>query len=313
MTQQQNTKPLVSILICNYNYGRFIATAIDSALAQTYPNIEIIVVDDGSTDNSREVIESYSDRVRAIFQQNGGQSSAFNAAFAASSGEIICLLDSDDFFLADKVAKAVQGYAKNPSAKWLFHPLHRVHESDGNMGIQEPLGDSRILDYRRRTNKFTAPPTTGLTFLRSTFARMVPLPEKVRIVADNYMKFVSMALYPGFYLTEPLGVLLLHGKNAYSMGVTKDRRAQSDIEIASAIRSHFPNLTPQADRLISITLAKYWRLPQCDAPTAERQRAYLRDSSVTSKARIYAGAAFRCLKRSTLGVTPFVHETKVRA
>ena len=68
----------VSIIISNYNYGRFLSAAIDSALAQTYQTVEVIVVDDGSTDNSREVIESYGDRITALFQKNGKQAAALN-------------------------------------------------------------------------------------------------------------------------------------------------------------------------------------------------------------------------------------------
>jgi glycosyltransferase involved in cell wall biosynthesis len=68
--------PLVSILINNYNYGRFLTEAIDSALNQTYSNIEVIVVDDGSTDNSQEIIKSYQDKIIPILKPNGGQASA---------------------------------------------------------------------------------------------------------------------------------------------------------------------------------------------------------------------------------------------
>jgi hypothetical protein len=83
-------QPLVSILINNYNYAHFVTEAIESALAQTYRHVEIIVVDDGSTDDSREVIGRFGNLVRMVAKENGGQASAFNAGFAASKGEIIC-------------------------------------------------------------------------------------------------------------------------------------------------------------------------------------------------------------------------------
>ncbi len=85
-----NDAPLVSILINNYNYARFLDEAIASALNQTYGAVEVIVVDDGSTDNSRSVVASYGNRVRLIAKGNGGQASAFNSGFAASSGDVIC-------------------------------------------------------------------------------------------------------------------------------------------------------------------------------------------------------------------------------
>ena len=107
MTYDQEKLPLVSVIINNYNYGHFLGEAIDSVLNQTYPNIEIVVVDDGSTDNSREIISSYQEKIISVLKENGGQASAFNAGFAASRGDIIFMLDSDDIFVPEKVAEVV--------------------------------------------------------------------------------------------------------------------------------------------------------------------------------------------------------------
>jgi glycosyltransferase involved in cell wall biosynthesis len=101
-------KPLASIIVNNYNYGRFLQDATDSALNQTYSNIEVIVVDDGSTDNSREIIDSYGKQVIPILKQNGGQASAFNTGFVVSRGEVIIFLDADDMLLPTAVEKAVE-------------------------------------------------------------------------------------------------------------------------------------------------------------------------------------------------------------
>ncbi|HJX31854.1 MAG TPA: glycosyltransferase family A protein [Thermodesulfobacteriota bacterium] len=90
--------PLASIIITSYNYDKFLSRIIDSALQQTYPFKEVIVVDDGSTDNSRHIINSYGDRIIPVFKENGGLNSATNAGFFASRGEIIFFLDSDDIF-----------------------------------------------------------------------------------------------------------------------------------------------------------------------------------------------------------------------
>jgi len=101
-------QPLVSVIINNYNYGRYLGQAIDSVLTQTYPNIEVIVVDDGSTDGSQEIIKSYGDKIISVLKANGGHASTFNAGFAVSKGDIICLLDSDDMFFSTKVAEIVR-------------------------------------------------------------------------------------------------------------------------------------------------------------------------------------------------------------
>jgi glycosyltransferase involved in cell wall biosynthesis len=101
----------VSVIIPNYNYSQYLGEAIDSVLAQTYSPIEIIVVDDGSTDGSREVLESYGDRVTAIFQQNAGVSAARNNGVSQSHGEFVAFLDADDAWLPAKVELQMQVFA----------------------------------------------------------------------------------------------------------------------------------------------------------------------------------------------------------
>src|ERR1035441_690125 len=122
--------PSVSVVIDNYNYGRFLGEAIDSALNQTYPNVEVIVVDDGSTDNSREVIASFGDRIITVLKENGGQTSALNAGFTASRGEWIYLLDSDDLFNTNKVQRISELATEYPTAGMIAHN-HDYCTADG--------------------------------------------------------------------------------------------------------------------------------------------------------------------------------------
>lgn len=306
-TENTKTRPLVSILIVNYNYGRFIATAIESALSQTYSHIEVIVVDDGSTDNSREVIAGYSGRVRTIYKQNGGQPSATNAAFEASAGDIICLLDSDDYFLPDKVSKIVACYQQHQEALYVFHALQRIDINGTNIGINEPMDGSRWLD--RKVKGFMSPSTTGLTFRRSAWNMLGTMPEELTVLGDNYFKFVIMELARGYYLAEPLGVMRLHGDNLFSMGNWGVSRFPADIKVALAMRSNFPRLEAKADSLVSITMANYWRLKARDKSTLEQLRAYseqlqayLRQSSAGGRARIYVGAVLRYCRQVVRGI-----------
>src|SRR5262245_51139977 len=97
-----------SIVISNFNYGRYLADAIESALAQTYSHLEVIVVDDGSTDNSHKIIEGYGERIVAISKKNGGQASSYNAGFAASRGEYVCFLDADDLLEPTAIAESIE-------------------------------------------------------------------------------------------------------------------------------------------------------------------------------------------------------------
>jgi glycosyltransferase involved in cell wall biosynthesis len=100
-----NSEPLVSIIIPTYNCGRFLSDAIESGLAQTYPRIEIIVVDDGSTDNTGSVAAKYEDRVTYMVQRNEGPASARNAGIVASKGDYLVFLDSDDRLLPEMVER----------------------------------------------------------------------------------------------------------------------------------------------------------------------------------------------------------------
>src|SRR6266705_326520 len=126
-------QPLVSIVINNYNYARFLRDAIDSALNQSYDRTETIVVDDGSTDNSREIIAGYGDRIIAVLKENGGQNSAFEAGFATSSGSIVCFLDSDDVCLPAKVGRIVEALEPYPPVGSCFHALKAVDEAGGEI------------------------------------------------------------------------------------------------------------------------------------------------------------------------------------
>jgi glycosyltransferase involved in cell wall biosynthesis len=103
-----STNLLVSVIIPTYNRVQYICEAIDSVLAQTYNNTEVIVVDDGSTDNTRDIIQQYDSKVKYIFQNNAGPSAARNNGIKQSSGELIAFLDSDDIWLAEKLELQIE-------------------------------------------------------------------------------------------------------------------------------------------------------------------------------------------------------------
>jgi glycosyltransferase involved in cell wall biosynthesis len=109
-------KPLVSIIIPCYRQAQFLRTAIDSALAQSYPHIEVIVVNDGSDDNTEEVAKSYGDRIRYIWRPNGGLSAARNTAIAHAKGEYFKFLDSDDHLGPDQIAWHMEALEGRPDA-----------------------------------------------------------------------------------------------------------------------------------------------------------------------------------------------------
>jgi glycosyltransferase involved in cell wall biosynthesis len=110
------TYPLVSVIIPTYNRGWIVRDAVDSVLGQTYADFEPIVVDDGSTDRTPQILDAYGDRLRVIRQANQGVSAARNRGIGESSGPLIALLDSDDIWLPKKLSVQVDFFKKNPAA-----------------------------------------------------------------------------------------------------------------------------------------------------------------------------------------------------
>lgn len=102
-----SSRPLVSAIIPTYNRAHIVCEAIESVLAQTYPNVETIVVDDGSIDGTLEVLQRYGDRIRIVSQKNSGPACARNRGVAASNGSLIAFLDSDDIWLPSKLERQV--------------------------------------------------------------------------------------------------------------------------------------------------------------------------------------------------------------
>jgi len=124
----------VSIIIPAYNKAELTVKTVDSVLKQTYPNIEILVVDDGSTDNTREVLSSYQDKIRYIYKENGGASSARNFGIKKAKGEFIGFVDCDDLYARDKVELSVTYLKKNPDFGYLHTGACFIDEKDEIVG-----------------------------------------------------------------------------------------------------------------------------------------------------------------------------------
>ncbi len=136
--------PLVSIVVPNYNCGRFIAEAIDSALQQTYADREVIVVDDGSTDDSLDVLGRYGNRIRVVTKRNQGVSAARNEGIRQSRGGLVAFLDADDVWHVDKLAKQVPLFA-NPAVGLVYCALEYIDEAGRGLGTNFTGRRGRVL------------------------------------------------------------------------------------------------------------------------------------------------------------------------
>ncbi len=210
------TQPRVSVLINNYNYAAFLARAIDSSLSQSGPPPEVIVVDDGSTDDSRRVIESYGTAVTGIFQPNGGQASAMNAAVRASTGDILCFLDADDWWLDGKLQAVTQAFERQPDVGLVYHRLLPTG-SDGRVvsrPIPRTLCSGNLAPRLARTaGVWPFPMTSAISVSRDAWKAVGEIPECFRISADAWLVGAIPFLYPVQALSDVLGGYRIHNNN----------------------------------------------------------------------------------------------------
>jgi hypothetical protein len=234
---------LVSILIANFNYGRYLGDAIDSALGQTYRDIEVVVVDDGSTDNSIDVMESYGARIASVTKKNGGLASALNAAFERSHGDLLCMLDADDIFMSEKVEEVVAASRNAPDAYMIHHQLQIVDEAGKRLHAPFPrhVPDGHL---RRRVIRsggwFPHAVMSGLSFRRSYAERLFPVPERHAVRADpdappvwpdTHLAGPAALLAPVAGIQAPLACYRVHGENLALGQNTADRLVQYEAEM----------------------------------------------------------------------------------
>ena len=185
--------PLVSICITNHDYGRFVGAAVESALAQTHPAVEVVVVDDGSTDASLDVLAAYAGRVTVVAQPNAGQGAAVNAGFARSRGEVVLFLDADDELLPTVVEQVVDVLAQDPEVVDVQF-LGALVDADGApLGATVPrtaalLGTGDLRDVVLRHRCYPWQPTSGHAYRRTALEQVLPLPaHEYRTAADSYL------------------------------------------------------------------------------------------------------------------------------
>lgn len=212
--------PLVSIIVTNFNYGKFLSDAIESALRQSYPGVEVIVVDDGSTDNSRDVIDCYGKRIRSILKQNGGQGSAINAGFSKSHGDILIFLDADDILLPDTVQHIVDAYRAEPGAAKIMYRLEVVDANGHRTGVLRPHAHLPMHSGSLQQHVLSFPfdmiwmATSGNAFAAWALRHILPIPEKeYPILADYYLSLITPLFGPVVFLEDVGAYYRIHGNN----------------------------------------------------------------------------------------------------
>jgi glycosyl transferase family 2 len=213
--------PLVSIIITNFNYARYLAQSIDSALAQTHPRTEVAVVDDASVDNSRDIIRQYGSRIIAVLRErNGGHGAAFNAGFAAITGDIVVFLDADDYLYPGAVARVVSAWI--PGISKVQYRLDLVDVAGGKLDLfpapEVRFDSGDVVPRMLATGRYETAVTSGNAFARGPLEKILPVPEaEFRMGAEAYLVTLAPFHGPVVSLDEPLGAYRQHGANAWRL------------------------------------------------------------------------------------------------
>ncbi len=210
-------KGRVSVVIPNYNYAHFLRETIDSVLAQTYSDIEIIVVDDCSTDASKEILISYGKRIRTVYQQNCGVSAARNNGVKASNGKYVAFLDADDAWLPAKIEKQVARFAADEKLGLVHVGVNEV-DAEGNSLLErlEGLEGDVSGDLLMLKREGILGGGSGLMVPRKIFDEVGGFDTRLSTSADWDLFYQISSRYPVGFVPEILLKYRVHHSNMHS-------------------------------------------------------------------------------------------------
>ena len=222
-------RPTLSILIDTYNHEKFIEQAVVSVLEQDFPlqSAEILVVDDGSTDLTPQILKKFEPQVRVLRKTNGGQASAFNFAIPQCRGEIIAFLDGDDWWTKDKLRTIMDVFEANADVGAIGHGCLMV---DGDGKLQKIVGPKETIRLNVRTPESARVfaeyrcffGTSKVAYRKGILDRILPIPEGAVIEADEYLFTLALFYADAIVLKDALFYYRLHGGNMYMQSVATE-------------------------------------------------------------------------------------------
>jgi glycosyltransferase involved in cell wall biosynthesis len=221
-------EPLVSVIVANYNYASYLSDAIESVFKQTYSNWELIICDDGSTDESVEIARRFElrdPRVRVLVKENGGQVSAWNAAYPHCEGEVFCFLDSDDAFDSRKLESIIFAFRRESEVGLVYHRFRYVDDQMNPLDLYGPdefpsgwLADAALASGQGFVSK-----TSDFAIRREVLELFTPLPEELAF-ADGYICRLATFVTRIGCIPETLSYYRIHGSNAMGNLTLLDKR-----------------------------------------------------------------------------------------
>jgi glycosyltransferase involved in cell wall biosynthesis len=241
------TRPLVTALIDTYNHERFIEQAIVSVLEQNVPQseMEVLVVDDGSTDGTPEIVKKFAPCVRHLYKSNGGQASAFNAAIPEARGEVVAFLDGDDWWAKEKLPIVLECLEKNPEIGSVGHGFYEVHDGEISSGTVIPQRTQRLqlhdragAELFRQLRPFLG--TSKVTIRKRVLERVLPIPEALVIEADEYMFTLAAAVAGALVLNKPLFYYRFHSGNLFQFEVGDSEKLRRKQRVLACLVRELP-------------------------------------------------------------------------
>lgn len=299
------TVPRVSVLIAAFNHARHLPATLASTLAQTYSGFEVVVVDDGSLDDTPAVLAEWAERARSVpgclrfvgvRTTNQGQSAALEVAFEHSRGDLLALLDADDLWDREKLATVCRSADGDPGAGMFVHPLRLMDEEGNGLGVLRPyrarLSSGDVARYVRRDARHVAPPTSGVVIRRSVFSKLVPMAtRRFPQAADAYLTMGATLIAPVHALDEPLGSYRISTSGQFFRRLSTPEGLMRTVEIQRTIVRHFglddaysESSYFQRNEFALVKLTK--GLPAAVAAAGRLRRAILRDRSFSLPQRL---------------------------
>lgn len=267
----QESLPLVSVVIPTFNRANIVTNAIESVLNQTYKNTEIIIVDDGSTDNTRELLLTYKDKIRYVNKTNGGASSARNLGIKQARGEYIAFLDSDDIWLPTKIEKQINVIKENNDMGIVITEIEFI----GEAGRRNYSRFRRILPYDGfMFEHFLKNPqiTCSCILIRKNILDKVGVfDESLNTGEDIDLMLRILSIFKIAVIEEPL-VFYLKKSDSLSRRLFTGNR----VRVFNKIKSYLPLMNKKIKHIILDNLAKthfdYAKDLLCGRYTKEAQR-----------------------------------------
>ena len=233
--------PSVTVQVDTYNHERFIEEALASVVEQDFPapEMEIIVVDDGSTDGTAEIVQRFAPRVRLLRKKNGGQASAFNSGIPEARGEIVAFLDGDDWWARNKLTRVVETMASDPEVGIVGNGI-TVVQGDGQSFSEvlregfcfraNSLEGARLFRLRKSLLG-----TSRMTIRRELLRRIGPVPEPLTVEADEYLFTLAAVLAKARIVPEALTFYRIHESNGFQIVTGDAERSRRKMKVLAAL------------------------------------------------------------------------------